>query len=151
MRSKRWSVSNPSSIPKDILDLAPETALSIIQSGVRLTTVSNAGIRIKLGPGVMPIPAKIDNFLLLGHRFLLPPVFNDSLPLEAFSSLCTLIKWKVFFASNQAPSTFLNENPQYRIPKPETIEVPTSTPTWVEYMLDRGRTELLRQIGAIPD
>ena len=45
IRSKRWSVTNPSSIPREILDLAPETALSIIQSRVPLTTVSNADIR----------------------------------------------------------------------------------------------------------
>ena len=92
IRSCRWSVSNPSSIPKEILDIAPETALTIIQSRVPLTTVSNADIRIKLGPGVMPIPEKIDNFLSLGHRFLLPPVFNVSLLLESFSSLSTRIK-----------------------------------------------------------
>ena len=58
IRSCRWSVSNPSSIPREILDLAPEIALSIVQSRVPLTTVSNADIRIKLGPGVMPIPEK---------------------------------------------------------------------------------------------
>ena len=40
IRSCCWSVSNPSSIPREILDLAPETALSIIQSRVLLTTVS---------------------------------------------------------------------------------------------------------------
>ena len=92
IRSCRWSVSNPSSIPREILDLSPETASSIIQSRLPLTTVSNADIRIKLGLGVMPIPEKIDNFLSLGHRFLLPPVFNVSLPLEAFSSISTRIK-----------------------------------------------------------
>jgi hypothetical protein len=151
IRSKRWSVSNPSSIPREILDLTPETALSIIQSRVPLTTVSNADIRIKLGPGVTAIPEKIDDFLSLGHRFLLPPVFNVSLPLEAFSSLCTRIKWKVFFAHKQNPSSFLDMNPQYRIPKPETIAVPATTPRWVDDMLDRGRTELLRQTGAIPN
>src|SRR5437588_7103548 len=59
IRSKRWSVHNPSSIPREILDLAPETALSIIQSRVPLTTVSNADARIKLGPGVTAIPEKI--------------------------------------------------------------------------------------------
>src|SRR5437588_8688953 len=150
IRSKRWSVSNPSSIPREILDLAPETALSIIQSRVPLTTVSNADVRIKLGPGVTSIPEKIDDFLSLGHRFLLPPVFNVSLPLEAFSSLCTRIKWKVFFAHKQNPSSYLDMNPQYRVPKPETIAVPATTPRWVEDMLDRGRAELLRQIGAIP-
>jgi hypothetical protein len=151
IRSSRWSVSNPSSIPREILDLAPETALSIIQSRIPLTTVSKADVRIKLGPGVTPIPEKIDDFLSLGHRFLLPPVFNAALPVEAFSSLCTRIKWKVFFAHKQNPSDFLDMNPQYRIPKPETIAVPATTPKWVEDMLDRGRTELLRQIGAIPD
>src|SRR5205085_8162395 len=101
-RSKCWSVHNPSSIPREILDLAPETALSIIQSRVRLTTVSNPDVRIKLGPGVTAIPEKIDDFLSLGHRFLLPPVFNASLPLKAFSSLCTRIKWKVFFADRKS-------------------------------------------------
>ena len=151
IRSCRWSVSNPSSIPREILDLAPETALSIIQSRVPLTTVSNADIRIKLGPGVMPIPAKIDNFLLLGHRFLLPPVFNVSFPLKSFSSLSTRIKWKVFFTQKQNPSSFLDRNPQYRIPKPETLAVPATTPRWVEDMLDRGRTELINQLRAIPD
>ena len=151
IRSCRWSVSNPSSIPREILDLTPETALSIIQIRVPLTTVSNADIRIKLGPGVMPIPEKIDNFLSLGHRFLLPPVFNVSLPLESFSSLSTRITWKVFFAQKQNPSSFLDRNPQYRIPKPETLAVPSTTPRWVEDMLDRGRTELINQLRAIPD
>ena len=151
IRSCRWSVSNPSSILREILDLAPETTLSIIQSRVPLTTVSNADIRIKLSPGVMPIPEKIVNFLSLCHRFLLPPVFNVSLPLESFSSLSTRIKWKVFFAQKQNPSSFLDRNPQYRIPKPETLTVPTTTPRWVEDMLDCGRTELINQLGAIPD
>ena len=151
IRSCRWSVSNPSSIPREILDLAPETALTIIQSRLPLTTVSNAYIRIKLGPGVMPIPETIDNFLSLGHRFLLPPVFNVSLPLEAFSSLSTRIKWKVFFTQKQNPSSFLDRNPQYRIPEPETLAVPLTTPRWVEDMLDRGRTELVKQLRAIPD
>ena len=95
VRSCHLSVSNPLSIPKEIVDVAPETAISIIQSRVPLTTVSKADIRIKLGPGVMPIPEKINNFLLLGQMFLLPPVFNVSLPLESFSSLSTRIKWKV--------------------------------------------------------
>ena len=99
----------------------------------------------------MPIPEKIDNFLSLGHRFLLPPVFNVSLPLEACSSLSTRIKWKVFFAQKQNPSSFLDRNPQYRIPKPETLAVPATTPRWVEDMLDRGRTELVKQLRAIPD
>ena len=45
----------------------------------------------------------------------------------------------------------LERNPQYRIPKPETIAVPASTAKWVEVMLDRGRTELVKQLGAIPD
>ena len=97
IRSCRLSVSNPSSIPREILELTPETALSIIHSYIPLTTVSNADIQIKLGPGVMPIPEKIDNFLSLGHRFLSPPVFNVSLPLESFSSLSNRIKWKVCF------------------------------------------------------
>ena len=151
IRSCHWSVSNPSSIPREILDLAPETALSIIQSRVPLTTVSNADIRIKLGPGVMPIPEKIDFFLSLGRRFLLPPVFNVSLPLESFSSLSTRIKWKVFFAQKQNPSSFVDRNPQYRIPKPETLAVPATTPRWVVDMLDHGRTELVKQLRAIPD
>ena len=124
IRSARWSVNNPSSIPREILDLAPETALSIIQSRVPLTPVSNADARIKLGPGVTSVPEKIDDFLSLCHRFLSPSVFNVSLPLEDFSSLSTHIKWKVFFAHKQAPSDFLERNPQYRIPKPETIAVP---------------------------
>ena len=151
IRSCRCSVSTPSSIPREILDLTPGTALSIIQSRVPLTTVSNADIRNKLGPGVMPIPEKIDNFLLLAHRFLLPPVFNVSLPLESFSSLSTRIKWKVFFAQKQNSSRFLDKNPQYFIPKPETLAVPTTTPRWVEDMLDRGRMELINQLRAIPD
>ena len=99
----------------------------------------------------MPIPEKIDNFLSLGHGFLLPPVFNVSLPLESFSSLSTRIKWKVFFAQKQNPSSFLDRNPQYRIPKPETLAVPATTPRWVEDMLDRGRTELVKELRAIPD
>ena len=143
MRSCRWSVSNPSSIPREIPDLAPETALSIIQSRVPLTTVSNADIQINLGPGVMPIPEKIDNFLSLGHRFLFPPPFNVSLPLESFSSLSTRIKWEVFFSHKQNPSSFLDRNPQHRIPKPETPAVPATTPRWVEDILDCGRTELI--------
>ena len=98
----------------------------------------------------MPIPEKIDNFLSLGHRFLLPPVFNVSLPLESFSSLSTRIKWKVFFTQNQNPSSFLNRNPQSHIPKPEELAVPTTNPRWVEDMLDRGRTELVKQLRAIP-
>ena len=92
IRSDCWSVNNPSSIPREILDLTPETALTIIQSRVPLTQVSNADARIKLGPGVTSIPEKIDDFLSLGHRFLSPSVFNVSLPLEAFSSLSTCIK-----------------------------------------------------------
>ena len=97
------------------------------------------------------VPEKIDDFLSLGHRFLSPSVFIVSPPLEAFSSLSTRIKWKVFFAHKQIPSDFLERNPQYRIPKPDTIVVPASTPKWVEDMLDRGRTELVKQLGAIPD
>ena len=151
IRSARWSVNNPSSIPQEILDLTLETALSIIQSRVSLTQVSNADARIKLGPGVTSVPEKIDDFLSLGQRFLSPSVFNVSLPVEAFSSLSTRIKWKVFFAHKQTPSDFLERNPQYRIPKPETIAVPASTPKWVEDMLDRGRTELVKKPGAIPD
>ena len=96
------------------------------------------------------IPEKIDDFHSLGHRFLSPSVFNVSLPLEAFFSLSTRIEWKVFFASKQTPSDFLERNPQYRIPKPETIAVPASTPKWVEDMLDSGGTELVKQLGAIP-
>ena len=42
IRSARWSVNNPSSIPREILDLTLETALTIIQSRVPLTQVSNA-------------------------------------------------------------------------------------------------------------
>ena len=57
----------------------------------------------------------------------------------------------MFFAHKQTLSDFLEWNPQYRIPKPETIAVPASTPKWVEDMLDRGRTELVRQLRAIPD
>ena len=151
IRSARWSVNNPSSIPREILDLAPETALSIIQSRIPLTQVSNADARIKLGPGVTSVPEKIDDFLSLGHRFLSPSVFNVSLPLEAFSSLSTRLKWKVFFAHKQAPSDFLERNSQYRIPKPETIAVPASTLNWVEDMLDRGRTDLVKQLRAMPD
>ena len=97
------------------------------------------------------IPEKIDDFLSFGHRFLSPSVFNVSLPLEAFSSFSTRIKWKVFFAHKQTPSDFLERNPQYRIPTLETIAVPASTPKRVEDMLDRGRTELSRQLRAIPD
>ena len=97
------------------------------------------------------IPEKIDDFLWLGHRFLSPSVFNVSLPLESFSSLSTRIKWKVFFAHKQTLSDFLERNPQYQIPKPETIAVPASTPKWVDDMLDRGRTELVKQLGPIPD
>ena len=107
IRSCRWSVSNPSSIPREILDLAPGTALSIIQSRVSLTTISNADIQIKLGHEVMPISEKMDNFLSLGHRFLLPPVFNVSLPFESFSSLSTRIKWKVFLHKNRTHQAFL--------------------------------------------
>ena len=151
VRSARWSVNNPSSIPRENLNLAPETALSIIQSRISLTQVSNADARIKLGPGVTSIPGKIDDFLSLGHRFLSPSVFNVFLPLEVFSSLSTRIKWKVFFAHKQAPSDFLEWNPQYRILKPETIALPASTAKWVEDMLDRGRTELSSQLRAIPD
>ena len=36
IRSAHWSVNNRSSIPREILDLAPETALTIIQSRVPL-------------------------------------------------------------------------------------------------------------------
>jgi len=151
IRSKRWSVRNPSSLPKEILDLPEEQALSIIRSRVPLTTVSNADIRIKLGPGVLYIPEKIDEILSLGHRFLSPPVFNKTLPTDAFSSLATRVKWRIFFANIQGPSTFLDKNPQYRIPKPETTAVPDTTPKWVEDMLDRGKTELTRQIRAIPN
>ena len=97
------------------------------------------------------IPEKIDDFLSLGHRFLSPSVFNVSLPLEAFSSLSTRIKWKVFFAHKPNPSDFVERNSQYRIPKPETIAVPASTPKWVEDMLECGRTELVKQLRAIPD
>ena len=57
----------------------------------------------------------------------------------------------MFLAHKQAPSDFLERNPQHRIPKPETIAVPASTPKWVENMLDRGRTELVKQLGTIPD
>ena len=57
----------------------------------------------------------------------------------------------MFFAHKQTLSDFLERNPQYQIPKPETIAVPASTPKWVEDMLDRGRTELVKQLGAIPD
>ena len=60
--------------------------MSIIRSRVPLTTVSNADITIKLGPGVLQIPEKIDEILSLGHRFLNPTVFNASLPIDAFSS-----------------------------------------------------------------
>ena len=149
--SCRWSVSNPSSIPREIPDLAAETALTIIQSHVPFTTVSNADIRIKLGSTVMPIPEKIDNFRSLGQRFLLPPVFNVASPLESFSYLFTRIKRKIFFTQKRNPSSFLNRNLQYRIPKPETLAVPSTTPKWVEDMLDRGRMELVRQLRAIPD
>ena len=97
------------------------------------------------------IREKIDDFLSLVHRFLSPSVFNVSRPLEAFSSLSTRIKWKVFFAHKQTPSDLLERNPQYRIPKPETIAVPASTPKWVEDILDRGRTELTSPLGALPD
>ena len=104
-----------------------------------------------LGPGVTSIPEKMDDFLSLGHKLLSPSAFNVSLLLEAFSPLSTRIKWKVFFAHKQTLSDFLEQNPQYRIPKPETIAVPASTPKWVEDMLDRGRTELVKQLEAIPD
>jgi len=113
IRSKRWSVRNPSSLPKEILDLSEEQALSIIRSRVPLTTVSNADIRIKLGPGVLYIPEKIDEILSLGHRFLFPPVFNIALPIDAFSSLANRVKWRIFVANVQGPSTFLDKNPQY--------------------------------------
>ena len=57
----------------------------------------------------------------------------------------------MFFAHKQTPSDFLERNPQYRIPEPETIAVPASTPKWVEDMLDRSRNELVKQLVAIPD
>ena len=74
-----------------------------------------------------------------------------ALPIDAFSSLANRVKWRIFFANIQGPSTFLDKNPQYRIPKPETAVVPDTTPKWVEDMLDRGRTELILQLGAIPN
>jgi hypothetical protein len=151
IRSSKWSVAKPSSIPKEILDLPREQALSIIQSRVPLTMVSNADLKIKLGPGVLSIPENIDKILSLGHRFLFPSGFSLDFPRDSFISLARVVKWKFFFASNPGNSSdFLDKHPQFRIPKTASTAVPDSTPKWVEDMLERGKSELSRQLSIIP-
>ena len=150
VRSSKWNLSKPSSLPKQILDLPTELAISFIQSRIKLTQVVKADFRVKLGPGVLSIPENIDNFLCLGHRFLLPSVFSVTLPLESYAALARRVKWIVYFCYQNKDSSFLDEHPQFRIRKEQTTAVPDTTPIWVLAMLEKGRLELLRQVGAIP-
>ena len=86
----------------------------------------------------------------MGDRFLFPAVFNVMLPLECYASLSRRVQWIVYFSYMGKQSTFLDENPQFRIPKPESVENPPATPSWVSDLLEKGRLEMPRQIQAIP-
>ena len=151
VRHSKWTPSKPSSLPRQILDLPTDKAISLIQSRMPLSQIVDADFDIKLGPGVLSIPENIDFLLHMGHRFLFPSVFSVTLPLECFASLSRRIKWIVYFGYNKTESsTFLDENPQFRIRKEDTIAVPKFTPIWVLALLEKGRLEMLKQIEAIP-
>jgi hypothetical protein len=46
--------------------------------------------------------------------------------------------------------SFLDQNPQFRLSKKESLAVPDTTPLWVVAMLEKGRLEMSRQLSAIP-
>jgi hypothetical protein len=149
VRSCKWNLSRPTSFPKQILDLPTDLAVSIIQSRIPLTQVADADLKVKLGPGVFSIPEKIDSLLSMGHRFLFPSVFSISLPLESYMSLARRVKWIVHFGYSKKQTSFLDENPQFRIPT-ESTAVPDRNPIWVLALLEKGRLEMVKQITAIP-
>ena len=146
----KWNPTKPSSIPRQILDLPTDKAVSLIQSRMHLSQIVDADFKVKLGPGVLSIPENIDNLLCMGHRFLFPSVFNIVLPLEYYASLARRVKWIVYFSYMGKQSTFLDENPQFTIRKNESTEEPQHTPRWVSDLVEKGRLEMHRQIQAIP-
>ena len=151
VRSSKWTPSKPSSLPKQILDLPTGKAISIIQSRMPLSMINDSDFDVKLGPGVLSIPEKIDNLLCMGHRFLFPSTFSVSLPLECYHDLARRIKWIVHFSYQKKDPSFLDRFPQFRIKhKADQSAVPDTTPIWTLAMLEKGRLEMLRQIEAIP-
>ena len=150
VRSSKWTPTKPSSLPRQILDLPTDKAMSLIQSRMPLPTIVDADFDVKLGPGVPSIPENIDSLLSMGHRFLFPSVFNVMLPLECYASLSRRVKWIVHFGYAGNTNSFLDENPQFRIRKENTTAEPRFTPIWVSALLEKGRLEMIRQIEAIP-
>ena len=150
VRLSKWTPTKPSSLPRQILDLPTDKAISLIQSRMPLPQIVNADFNVKLGPGVPSIPENIDFLLSMGHRFLFPSVFNVMLPLECYASLSRRVKWIVHFGYAGNKNSFLDENPQFRIRREPTTAEPRSTPIWVSALLEKGRLELARQIEAIP-
>jgi hypothetical protein len=148
--SRKWNHLRPSSLPKELLDLPTEKALSIIQSRLPISQISRADLNVKLGPGVSSIPENIDNILMLGHRFLFPSVFSVELPMISYMSLARRIKWQAHFFYNKKQTSFLDLYPQFRLPQTGNTAVPETTPLWVVTMLEKGRLEMLSQIKAIP-
>ena len=150
IRNCKWSPAKPSSIPKQIFDLPREKAIFLIQSRLPYTQVMEADLNVKLGPGVMSIPEKIDKILSLGHRFLFPSTFSKVLPMSSYMSLARRIKWQVHYYYLRKEPSFLDKHPQFRLRKDESFAVPDTTPLWVVTMLEKGRLEMLSQIEAIP-
>jgi len=151
VNSCKWNTTNPSSMPKQILDLPEEKAISLIQARIPISQIVRADLNVKLGPGVSYIPEKVDEILSLGHRFLFPSVFSVELPLESYMSLARRIKWQVHFYYNKNTPSLLDQFAQFRLPSNiESTAVPDITPLWVVTMLEKGRLEMLRQIEAIP-
>ena len=150
VRACKWTPAKPSSLPRQILDLPRNVAISLIQSRMPISQVSRADLMVKLGPGVPSIPEKIDEILSLGHRFLFPAVFSLELPMVAYMSLARRIKWQIYYHYMKKEPSFLDQNPQFRLSKKESLAVPDTTPLWVVAMLEKGRLEMLRQLSTVP-